>query len=144
MFITTATPARLQAAAGALINSLLYVGLAFWLGIADLAIATTVRKQGEDNVDIRDRYRIGFWTGVGLAAVAMCLTCTVNPGTASAGMTADEKAALEREANQQDTRDPLPVINSDNSVLGRSTTPPSCATLCGDEATVTLPSEKER
>ena len=135
-------PSNRQAAAGALVNSLLYVGLAFWLGIADLAIATTVRLHGEENVDTRDRYRIGFWTGVGLAAVAMCLTCTVNPGTASAGMTADEKAALEREANQQDTR--VAVINSDNSVLGKSTMPPSSATLCCDGATVTPPPEKER
>ena len=138
-------PSNRQAAAGALVNSLLYVGLAFWLGIADLAIATTVRLHGEENVDTRDRYRIGFWTGVGLAAVAMCLTCTVNPGTASAEMTADEKAALEREAIRLAMQeDPSPVINSDNSVLGDSTMPPSSATLCYDGVTAIPPAEKER
>ena len=132
-------PSHRQAAAGALVNSLLYVGLAFWLGIADLAIATTVRLHGEENVDTRDRYRIGFWTGVGLAAVAMCLTCTVNLGKASADMTADEKAELERAA-AQDMDGPLPVLDSGNSVLG--TMPPSSATLSCDEAAMSS-QEKE-
>ncbi len=103
VFITTATPARLQAAAGALINSLLYVGMAFWLGIAELAVATAVDRRGgadgdaDGGLDARARYRVGFWAGVGLAGVALCLTCTVNLGKAEAGMTADEKAELERD-----------------------------------------------
>ena len=140
VFITTAMPARLQASAGALVNSLLYVGLAFWLGIAELAVSTHVNKQGEDNIDARDRYRVGFWTGLGLAAVAMCLTCTVNLGKASSDMTADEKAELERAA-AQDMGGPLPVLDSGNSVLD-TTMPPSSVTLSCDEAAMSS-QEKE-
>lgn len=101
IFITTATPARLQATAGAVVNSLLYLGMAFWLGIGDLAVATAANRRGGEGsveaLDARSRYRIGFWTAVGLAAVALCLTCTVNLGKAAAEMTADEKAVLEQD-----------------------------------------------
>ncbi|RYP04038.1 hypothetical protein DL764_004732 [Monosporascus ibericus] len=115
VFITTAMPARLQATAGALINSLLYLGLAFWLGIAELAVSTTVNRRGEENVDMRSRYKVGFWTGVGLAVVALCLTSTVNLGKAAADMTADEKAKLEQDASQCPI-DGLPATDEEQDV----------------------------
>ncbi|RYP12606.1 hypothetical protein DL765_007237 [Monosporascus sp. GIB2] len=115
VFITTAMPARLQATAGALVNSLLYLGLAFWLGIAELAVSTTVNRRGEENVDMRSRYKIGFWTGVGLAAVALCLTSTLNLGKAAADMTADEKAKLEQDASQYRIGD-LPATDEERGV----------------------------
>ncbi|KJZ73307.1 hypothetical protein HIM_07311 [Hirsutella minnesotensis 3608] len=99
VFITTAMPRRHQAAASGLINSLLYLGIAFWLGIAELAVSATVQTRGADNVDSRAQYQIGFWTGVALSAVSLCLTVTVKMGQAEATMTADEKAELERETN---------------------------------------------
>ncbi|PHH91386.1 hypothetical protein CDD83_641 [Cordyceps sp. RAO-2017] len=99
VFITTAMPRRHQAAASGLINSLLYLGIAFWLGIAELAISATQQSKGADSLDPRAQYQIGFWTGVGLAAVSLCLTVTVRMGQAEATMTADERAELERETN---------------------------------------------
>ncbi|KAI0965838.1 major facilitator superfamily-domain-containing protein [Xylaria arbuscula] len=97
VYITTAMPRRLQATAGALINSTLYLGIAFWLGIADLAIATFVEDHSEESVSYRDQYQIAFWTGLGLAAVSLFFIVTVDFGRAEAQMTAEEKAALEND-----------------------------------------------
>lgn len=96
VFITTAMPRRHQAAAGGVINSLLYLGIAFWLGIAELAISATVQSRGgHDNVDAREQYQIGFWVGLGLAVVSLFLVLGIKMGSAEAGMTADEKAEME-------------------------------------------------
>ncbi|ORY67381.1 major facilitator superfamily domain-containing protein [Pseudomassariella vexata] len=96
VFITTALPARLQATAGALTNCLVYLGIAFWLGVGDLAVATSQDLHGE--LGLREQYQIGFWTGVGLAALSLCLVATVKMGQAAAEMTADERARAEQEA----------------------------------------------
>ncbi|CAG9977612.1 unnamed protein product [Clonostachys byssicola] len=95
VFITTAMPQRLQSTAGGLINSVLYLGLAFWLGIGEMAVSTAVQYKGAENVDKDQQFRIGFWTGVALAALAFVLLITVRMGKASAALTADEKAELE-------------------------------------------------
>lgn len=97
VFITTSLPARLQSTAGGVINSLLYLGMAFWLGVGELAVSATVMQRGEGEVSLVSQYRIGFWTAVGLAGVALVLMVTVRMGKASAALTADEKAELERE-----------------------------------------------
>lgn len=96
VFITTALPGRYQAVGGALINSLLYLGMAFWLGVGELAVSVTIDHQGAENVSQRKQYNIGFWTGVGLSAVALVLFATIKLDTAKADLTADEKAELER------------------------------------------------
>lgn len=93
VFITTAMPRRMQGAAGGLINSLLYLGMAFWLGIGELAVSATVQSRREE-VSLRDQYRIGFWVGVGLAVVSLCLTVTIKLGQAASELTADEKAQM--------------------------------------------------
>ncbi|KAJ6445432.1 calcineurin-like phosphoesterase [Purpureocillium lavendulum] len=103
VFITTAMPKRHQAAASGVINSLLYLGYAFWLGIAELAVSAKVQTEGGEGGDIeavlapREQYQIGFWTGVALAVTALSLTSTVSMGQAEAGLTADEKAELAAE-----------------------------------------------
>ncbi|KYK54473.1 drug resistance protein [Drechmeria coniospora] len=97
VYITTAMPRRHQAAAGGLINSLLYLGIAFWLGIAELAVSAKVEADGRE-LDPRTQYQIGFWTGVALSVVSLALTVTVKMGQAEAALTADEKAELERQS----------------------------------------------
>lgn len=99
VFITTAMPRRLQSTAGGVINSLLYLGMAFWLGVGELAVSTTVEMR-EEEVSLVDQYRIGFWTAVGLAAVALLLSATVRMGKASAALTADEKADIQGESTE--------------------------------------------
>ncbi|PFH57358.1 hypothetical protein XA68_15162 [Ophiocordyceps unilateralis] len=103
VFITTAMPRRLQAAASGLINSLLYLGVAFWLGVAQTAISATEERR-DGGLDAAAQYRIAFWTGVALAGVALCLTLTIKIGQAEADMTADEKAEQEREPMEADDR----------------------------------------
>lgn len=97
VFITTSMPRRHQAVAGALINSLLYLGMAFWLGVGELAVTATIDIRGRENVSQRQQFQIGFWTAVGLAVVSMGLIATIKMKTAAAEMTADEKAQLAEE-----------------------------------------------
>lgn len=99
VYISTAMPRRYQATAGALINSLLYLGIAFWLGIGDMAIATYLMNNGEDSLKPREQYQIAFWTGVGLSILAFFFIVAVDFGRAGAQMTADEKAELETDEN---------------------------------------------
>jgi MFS family permease len=106
IYITTSMPARLQATASGLINSILYLAIAFWLGIGEMAVSLTVRSHEEGSLDVRDQYRIGFWTGVGLSGLAMCFIVTVSLGRASAEMTADEKAELEAAARSESQQQP--------------------------------------
>ncbi|TQV93803.1 hypothetical protein V2A60_004034 [Cordyceps javanica] len=101
VFITTAMPHRHQNAASGLINSLLYLGQAFWLGIAELAVSASIQTQGADKLGLRAQYQIGFWLGVGLSALALVLTATIKIGSASAALTADEKAALSEAETQE-------------------------------------------
>ncbi|KAM3470309.1 hypothetical protein MY5147_006491 [Beauveria neobassiana] len=101
VFITTAMPHRHQNAASGLINSLLYLGQAFWLGIAELAVSASVQAQGAERLGPRKQLQIGFFLGVGLSALALMLTATIKIGTANATLTADEKAALSEAETQE-------------------------------------------
>ncbi|PNS19736.1 hypothetical protein CAC42_7703 [Sphaceloma murrayae] len=103
VFITTSLPAKHQAVGGALINSLLYLGIGLWLGVGELAVGATVRSKGSDNVSQRSQYQIGFWTGVGLSAAALCVFTTIKLESAKADLTADEKERMrENERSAQD------------------------------------------
>ncbi|KAI1075195.1 MFS general substrate transporter [Whalleya microplaca] len=100
VFITTAMPRRLQATAAGFITSLGYLGLAFWLGVGELAVSVSIDLHTVEELDLRGQYRIGFWTAVGLAGLALCLVITTRLGQASAELTADEKHRIEREARE--------------------------------------------
>ncbi|KAI1483707.1 MFS general substrate transporter [Daldinia eschscholtzii] len=95
VFVTTAMPRRHQATAAGLITSLGYLGMAFWLGVSELAVSTWARSHAAESPDLRDRYHVGFWTGVGLAGFTLCCALTARIGRASAELTADEKYELE-------------------------------------------------
>ncbi|KAF2842122.1 MFS general substrate transporter [Patellaria atrata CBS 101060] len=90
VFITTSMPLRRQGLAGALINSLMHIGIAFFLGFADV-VRTQTEHQGE-----RKTYKNVFWYEVGCAAFALVVLLRfVRIKKAKSDMTADEKAALE-------------------------------------------------
>ncbi|KAL6880854.1 major facilitator superfamily domain-containing protein [Trichoderma novae-zelandiae] len=93
VFITTSMPRRLQATAGGLINTLLYLGLAFWLGIAEMAVSEADRRALPAGLSLRAQYRIGFWIGVAMAGFSLLLVLTIKIDRAAAELTADEKAA---------------------------------------------------
>jgi hypothetical protein len=85
--ITTSLPDHLQAVAGALITSLLYLGMAFWLGVVETATSAQKEKRAE-SLDGTSQCQMGFWTGTGLALIFI----TVQIQSAEANLTADEKA----------------------------------------------------
>jgi hypothetical protein len=98
IFITTSMPKARQGLAGALINSLLFLGISFFLGFADLAVSQT-EDQGQ-----RQSYKVAFWLGTacaGLGLVVMFLGVKI--GKAEAGLTADELAELEGELERRAT-----------------------------------------
>ncbi|KAH7026284.1 major facilitator superfamily domain-containing protein [Microdochium trichocladiopsis] len=107
VFITTAVPWKLQATAGAVINSLLYLGIALWLGVAELAVALSnsayASRQGGGGAEmpLREQYQIGFWIGVALGGLATLLFLSVDIGQAAAELTADEKMAQALEEERQ-------------------------------------------
>lgn len=84
VFITSAVPRCRYAAASGLINSIIYLGTAFWLGIGDLAISATAQNRSVKNIEPHGQYQIGFWTGVGLSIISLCLIVTVKMGQAKA------------------------------------------------------------
>jgi MFS family permease len=89
IFITTSLPKRRQGLAGALINVLLQLGIAFHLGWADV-VASQTANQGE-----RQSYKNAFWYEVACAGVALVLLVGfVRIDKAKSDLTADEKEAL--------------------------------------------------
>lgn len=60
IFITTNMPLRRQGLAGALINSVLQLGIAFFLGFADVTVTAVEQNQG-----LRMAYKAVFWYEVG-------------------------------------------------------------------------------
>ncbi|KAG4291284.1 hypothetical protein FPRO06_03170 [Fusarium proliferatum] len=86
--ITTSLPNHLQAVGSLMITSLLYLGMAFWLGVVEMATSAQKEIKGAENLDATRQCQIGFWTGNGLALVLVA----VKMQSAEADLTADEKA----------------------------------------------------
>ena len=81
-----------QGLAGAFINSLYFLGVSFFLGVADMAAAAN-KKHG-----LKHSYKAAFWFGVACAAVALVLLVAfVKIDAAKSDLTADEKAELQSE-----------------------------------------------
>lgn len=96
IFITTSMPKARQGLAGALINSILFLGISFFLGLADLAVSETADR-GQ-----RESYKVAFWfatASAGFGLIVMFLGVKI--GKAESGLTADEKEELERELTRR-------------------------------------------
>ncbi|KAF5544763.1 multidrug resistance [Fusarium mexicanum] len=93
--ITTSLPDHLQALGGALVTSLLYLGMAFWLGVVEIATSAQKGVKGAENLDAPSQCQIGFWTGTGLALIFI----TVQIQSGEADLAADEKAQREWEVD---------------------------------------------
>ncbi|KAI9776687.1 MAG: hypothetical protein M1839_009414 [Geoglossum umbratile] len=86
IFITTSLPRNQQGFAGALINSLMHLGIAFFLGLADV-VATSTTHLGQ-----RKSYQNVFWYEVGCAGVALLIMAVfVRIDNAKSDLTEDEK-----------------------------------------------------
>ncbi|OAQ98519.1 hypothetical protein LLEC1_02695 [Akanthomyces lecanii] len=66
VFITTALPPEQQGLAGGVMNSVLQLGVAFVLGVADIVQSATVAEEG-----LGESYKKTFWFGVGIASVSL-------------------------------------------------------------------------
>jgi hypothetical protein len=83
IFITTSLPKNRQALAGALINSEIFLGISFFLGLADMI------ERYEPSL----AYRGAFYLGVGLAVASLgIIVVFIRMGRAKGDLTADERA----------------------------------------------------
>ena len=90
IFITTSLPARHQGLAGALINSILYLGIAFLLAFADVTQTETLRLGSKRS------YQSVFWYQLACASTALIIMMGfVRIRAAESDLTADEKRELE-------------------------------------------------
>ena len=91
-------PRARQGLAGAFINSILFLGISFFLGFADLAVTQTADK-GQ-----RQSYKVAFWMSVGLSGAGLLIMFVgVKIGKAKSELTLDEKQELERELERRNT-----------------------------------------
>ena len=88
IFITTNLASNRQGLAGALINSLLYLGIAFLIGFADVV------QTGTRGLGLRKSYQTVFWYQLACAAVALVIMAVfVRVKKAKSDLTFEEKAA---------------------------------------------------
>lgn len=97
IFITTSLSHSRQGLAGALINTLLYLGIAFLLAFADVTQTQTGR------LGLKESYQAVFWYQLAASLVALVIVIGfVRVRKAKSEMTVDEKAAVERAAAHAD------------------------------------------
>ncbi|KAL3421673.1 MFS multidrug transporter [Phlyctema vagabunda] len=100
VFITTSLPKNRQGLAGAVINSVLFLGISFFLGIADLAVNRTEERLGTEGA-----YRVAFWFGLACAACSIVLMVGfVKIGKAKSDLTYEEKAQMQASALEISTK----------------------------------------
>ncbi|KAH8821766.1 MFS multidrug transporter-like protein [Xylogone sp. PMI_703] len=110
VFITTSLPKKQQGLAGAVIMLLLHLGIAVFLGFADIVNTYTVERLGK-----RLSYHAVFWFEVACASVALViLVLLVKIKEAESELTVDERAELEAAAAAQDRADELNEHETDN------------------------------
>lgn len=91
IFFTTSLPRPRQGLAGAFANSILFLGISFFLGFADLAVTQTADRGRKES------YKVAFWMATGCAGAGLIIMFFgVKIGKASSDMTIEERAELER------------------------------------------------
>lgn len=89
VFISTSLSSRRQGLAGALANTLVYLGIAFMLAIADVTQTETF------NMGLLKSYRAVFWFMLGCASCTLCIMVMfVRIPKAESALTVDEREAL--------------------------------------------------
>ncbi|KAK0391385.1 hypothetical protein NLU13_0885 [Sarocladium strictum] len=92
VYLTTSLPKQQQGLAGALINFTLFIGSAFFVGIADIA-ASELKKT---SMSLKDLYQYIFWLGFGVACIAMVVSLFIKLDKAGSRLTVEEEAQLSR------------------------------------------------
>lgn len=97
VFVTSAFPSSQQGLAGGVINSVLQLGVAFTLGVADIIQTETLESDG-----LGGSYKNTFWLGVGAGAMSLVIMAIWGRvPKATSGLTADEKEELLRDAEAE-------------------------------------------
>jgi hypothetical protein len=87
IFITTSLPKNRQGLAGAVINSVLFLGMSFFLGVADM-VDSSIQTGGK----AKGTYKAVFWFATGSAIVSLLIIAAfVHIGKAKSDLTVDEK-----------------------------------------------------
>ncbi|KAH9993469.1 membrane transporter [Xylariaceae sp. FL0662B] len=87
IFITTNVPQNQQGLAGACINGILFLGISFFLGWADFAVASKSDKGAGES------YKVAFWLGAACGGVVIFLVLGfIRVGRAKSDFTVEEKA----------------------------------------------------
>ncbi|UPK94857.1 hypothetical protein LCI18_005792 [Fusarium solani-melongenae] len=90
IFLTTNMPSHRQGLAGALINSILFLGISFFLGIADIAVGQTA------HLGLRQSYKVAFWMAFGVASVPLLFLPFLKIGSAKSDLTLEERQKLQK------------------------------------------------
>lgn len=91
IFITTSLPKRCQGLAGAVINSVLFLGMSFFLGIADM-VESTQHVEPTSN----EAYKAAFWFATGCAIFSLLIIVAfVKMGRAKSELTVDERESAQ-------------------------------------------------
>lgn len=92
IFITTNVAKHEQGLAGACVNGLVFLGIAFFLGWADLAVAKTA------HLGVRSSYKTAFFLATGCAGVAIVMVALgIRVEKAKSSLTVEEKGDLRDE-----------------------------------------------
>lgn len=102
IFITTNLPARHQGLAGAVINSMMFLGISFWLGIADIVVGATADR------GLRESYQSAMWLGTALPGLGTVFFLFMKIGYAKSDLTLEERQKLEAEARGESATDSQP------------------------------------
>lgn len=94
IFITTNIPYKHQGAAGALINSLLFLPISLFLGLADV-VAASYESQGQTA-----SYKAALWFGTGCASMALLLFCFMDTGKAESQPSVEERQAVAQDQDE--------------------------------------------
>lgn len=98
VFITTTFPLEEQGLAGAVINSVLQLGVALTIGLTDIIQSRTVEQVG-----LGQSYKNTFWFGVAAGATSLILLVIWGRvPRATSELTAEEKEELIREASREE------------------------------------------
>ncbi|KAL4883158.1 major facilitator superfamily-domain-containing protein [Aspergillus karnatakaensis] len=96
VFITTSLPQNRQGAAGGIINTIVFAGISFFLGLADLVVAQT------GHLGLEKSYKAAFWFGVACSGVAMILLLFVRVGKAKSELTVEEQIQIQESQSRGD------------------------------------------
>ena len=89
IFVTTQMPSDKQGLAGAVLNSIMHLGIALLLGFTDIVQASTAHK------GVCESYHDVFWFGTASASIAfVVMLLFVKVDRAKSDLTADEKRAM--------------------------------------------------